>query len=110
MNYPSIDSAATLLNPKDGEVVLEIGAADGRALRTILHLCRPGKLIATETSAATVERLHADAEMATVQVLTTRTIYMHAYIHTYISIYNMHIYIKYIFIYIYKYIYIYIYI
>eukprot|EP00967_Tisochrysis_lutea_P110464 scaffold172889_cov30-Tisochrysis_lutea.AAC.3 len=67
MNFPSIDSAAQLLSPKDGDTVLEIGAADGRGLRAILYLCNPKKLYATETSPTALEALRANPAFATVE-------------------------------------------
>jgi len=67
MNFPTIDSAAQLLSPKDGEAVLEIGSAEGRGLRAILHLCKPGKLYAIETSAAALQALRANPALATVE-------------------------------------------
>jgi hypothetical protein len=67
MNFPTIDSAAQLLAPKDGEAVLDIGAAEGRGLRAILYLCNPGKLYATETSVGALQALRANPAFATVE-------------------------------------------
>lgn len=47
--------------------MLEIGAADGRGLSAILHLCKPGKLYATETSARALKALRANPAFAAVE-------------------------------------------